>query len=88
MTLLGKILAALNVLAALAFATLLVMAYGKRQAWSFAVFRHDVQLLGLPIEKLPDVTLADRSVADYSRTFTSVYSAPVLLDQAVEEPDP
>jgi chromosome segregation ATPase len=49
MTLLGKILAILNVLAALAFATLLVLDYGKRQQWSTNVFLTDVQLDGLPL---------------------------------------
>jgi hypothetical protein len=51
MTLLGKILAVLNVVAAVAFATLLVLAYGKRQQWSTEVFVTDVRLQGLPSEK-------------------------------------
>src|SRR5262245_6408073 len=50
MTLFGKILAALNVLAAAAFAFLFLMAHGQRQTWSYAVFRHDLALQGLPLE--------------------------------------
>jgi len=51
MTLLGKILAILNVLAALAFGVLLLLDYGKRQQWSYAVFLYDVRLQGLPLEQ-------------------------------------
>ena len=51
MTLLGKILASLNVLAALAFAALLIVDYGTRHRWSYAVFLADVKLQGLPLEK-------------------------------------
>jgi hypothetical protein len=50
MTLLGRILAILNVVAAVIFFALLAMDYGQRQAWSFAIFRLDLQLQGFPLE--------------------------------------
>jgi hypothetical protein len=51
MTMLGRILAVLNVLAAAAFAFLFLMDHGKRQAWSYAVFRHDLAYQGLPLKE-------------------------------------
>ncbi|HXG09650.1 MAG TPA: hypothetical protein VNK04_07665 [Gemmataceae bacterium] len=50
MSLLGKILAVLNVLAAVGFFLLASMDYGKRQYWTHAVFRHDLALHGLPLD--------------------------------------
>lgn len=50
-TLLTLSLCFLNVLAALGFAFLLMMDYSKRQAWSYAVFQHDLALRGLPLEE-------------------------------------
>lgn len=49
MSLLGKILAILNVLAAAVFCYMAIMDYGKRQAWSYAVYRHQLALRGLPL---------------------------------------
>jgi hypothetical protein len=51
MSLFGKILAVLNIAAAGAFLYLAVMTYGLRQTWSYAVFRYDVALNGLPVDK-------------------------------------
>jgi hypothetical protein len=51
MSLFGKILAVLNVLAAGAFVYLATMDWGKRQAWSYAAFRHDLALDGLPLDE-------------------------------------
>jgi hypothetical protein len=51
MSLLGKILAVLNVLAVAGFFALALLDYGKRQAWSYAVFRQDLTLKGLPLDK-------------------------------------
>jgi uncharacterized coiled-coil protein SlyX len=51
MSLLGKILAVLNVLAAGAFLYLAALDWGKRQAWSHAVLRHELVLHGLPIDE-------------------------------------
>lgn len=49
-TILTMLLAVLNVLAAGAFAFLLLMDYSKRQAYSYAVFQHDYAVVGLPLE--------------------------------------
>src|SRR5262245_44888888 len=51
MSLFGKILAVLNVLAAIAFVVLAAMDYQRRQDWSFAVLRHDIALRGLPVNE-------------------------------------
>jgi hypothetical protein len=50
MSLLGKILAVVNVLAAIGFIYLAASDYGKRQHWSYAVFRHDLAINGLPLD--------------------------------------
>jgi len=51
MSLFGKVLAVLNVVAALAFMALLAMDYGKRKQWNYAVFRHDLAMEGLPVDE-------------------------------------
>jgi hypothetical protein len=50
MSLLGKILALANILAAIGFIYLAASDYGKRQQWSYAVYRHDLALNGLPLD--------------------------------------
>src|SRR5438876_6494005 len=50
MSTLGKVLAILNVFAALAFVCLAALAWGQRQAWTYAVFRHDLLIRGLPVD--------------------------------------
>lgn len=50
-TALTLILCVLNVLAALGFLYLLSMDFAKRQAWSLAVFQHDLALIGLPLDE-------------------------------------
>jgi hypothetical protein len=50
MTLLGKILALVNILAAVGFIYLAASDYGKRQQWSHAVSRHDRIIDGLPLD--------------------------------------
>jgi hypothetical protein len=50
MGLLGKILAILNVLAAIGFLVLAVMDYGKQRAWSTAIFQEDLLRDGLPVD--------------------------------------
>jgi hypothetical protein len=49
MSLIGKILAVVNILAALGFVYLAVSDYGKRKQWSYAAFRHDRAIQGLPL---------------------------------------
>jgi hypothetical protein len=50
MSLLGKVLAFLNVLAAIGFVCVAAMDYGKRQTWSHAVFMADLMIHGLPLD--------------------------------------
>ncbi len=50
MSLFGKILAVLNVLAAIGFVCVAALDYGKRQAWSHAVFMGDLLINGLPLD--------------------------------------
>ncbi len=49
MSLLGKILAVLNIFGMVGFVLLAMMVYAKRQSWAHAVFRQDVALNGLPL---------------------------------------
>jgi hypothetical protein len=71
MSLIGKIFAVLNILAAVAFVVVAGMDWGQRQRWAYAVYRHDLFVEGLPIDaqepgpdgtprvsKLTDATLA------------------------------
>lgn len=51
MTILGKLLAILNVLAAGVFVYLVAIDWASRQTWSYAVFRHDLVLEGLPLDE-------------------------------------
>ncbi|HLJ94216.1 MAG TPA: hypothetical protein VKU02_13595 [Gemmataceae bacterium] len=51
MSTLGKVLAILNVLAAIAFLCVAALDYGKRQAWMFAVLQEDFILRGLPVDE-------------------------------------
>ena len=50
MSLLGKILAGLNIVAAIALACLVALDWGQRQKWTYAVFRQDLTLNGLPVD--------------------------------------
>src|SRR2546423_1558806 len=50
MTLFGYFMALLNVIAAGAFLYLALMDYGVRQAWSYAVYRYDFALNGIPVD--------------------------------------
>jgi hypothetical protein len=49
MSLFGKILALLNIFGALALVYLAMMDYGKRQAWAYSYFRHELVYKGLPL---------------------------------------
>lgn len=50
MSILGKILAIVNIFAILGTLALLSMNYVKRQNWEYAVFRQDLMINGLPID--------------------------------------
>jgi hypothetical protein len=47
----GKILAVLNLLAAIGFLTVAIMDYGKQRAWSTLIFEEDVLRVGLPLDE-------------------------------------
>jgi hypothetical protein len=51
MSVLGKILAVFNILAAALFVYLAGLDYGKRQSWAYAVYRHELAITGLPLEE-------------------------------------
>ena len=50
MSLVGKIFAILNVLAAIGFVIIAGMDYSQRHRWAYTVYRHQLLLDGLPID--------------------------------------
>jgi hypothetical protein len=50
MSILGKVLAIFNVLAAIGFVCVAAMDYGKRQSWAHAVLMGDLLINGLPLD--------------------------------------
>jgi hypothetical protein len=50
MSLLGKIIAILNVVAATVFLVVAWLDWAQRERWAYAVFRHDLLVEGLPID--------------------------------------
>jgi hypothetical protein len=48
---LGKVLACLNILVTLLLGVLIALDYGKRQSWAYSVFRHDLAIQGMPLNK-------------------------------------
>lgn len=50
MSILGKLLAVVNVLAAVAFLYLGASDWAKRHAWTYSVYRHELALSGLPVD--------------------------------------
>lgn len=59
MSLFGKILAVLNVLAAIAFFSIGAMDYSHRTQWSYSHFRHQLALHGMPVDKNDDAWRLD-----------------------------
>src|SRR5690242_1997719 len=49
MSILGKILAILNIFAVFGALALMGMEYGKRRVWQYAAYREDLMLKGLPV---------------------------------------
>jgi hypothetical protein len=69
MSLLGKVLAILNVFAAIGFVVLVSLDWGQRQRWVYAVYRHDLTVRGFPIddkETDPDGTPRVDRLSDYT----------------------
>jgi hypothetical protein len=73
MSLFGKVLVGLNLLVAALFGFLVLQDWGRRQAWEYQVFRHEVALRGLPVEgndegwelvQSPTRDLTDATLAD------------------------
>lgn len=61
----GKVLAVLNVLAAIGFLALSAMDYNKRQGWAFAHYRAQLAVHGLPLDKDDDSwRLPGRSISE------------------------
>jgi hypothetical protein len=56
------ILIVVNILLAIAFVYFAAVDWGRRHAWSFAVFQHDVALQGLPIDSDEKDAEGDREV--------------------------
>ena len=51
MSMMGKILAVFNVLAALLFIFILSRDYSEQEKWAYADFRHELVIDGLPVDK-------------------------------------
>ncbi|MGE3805381.1 MAG: hypothetical protein AB7K24_11970 [Gemmataceae bacterium] len=87
MTILGKILAFLNVIAAATLVYFAALDLGKRQSWQYSVFRHELVLDGLPIDdQVIDPFLNDRTVdrmsdAMLQKMFATVGGQPVTTQQ-------
>jgi hypothetical protein len=84
MSLFGKILAVLNILAVMAFVYLVAVDWGQRQTWSYAVYRYDLALDGLPLDdeaRSADGTLQVKLLSDATMQdlFKSVGSVPSPL---------
>src|SRR4051794_25402232 len=51
MTILGKLLAIANVVAAVGFLYLVAADWALRHKWTYDVYRHDLMLTGLPLDE-------------------------------------
>jgi hypothetical protein len=82
MSLLGKILALLNIFGALGLVYVAMLDYGKRQSWSYSYFRHELVYKGLPLtpdeRDAENQPLVDRFGDDLPRDlFSAVGNNPV-----------
>lgn len=85
MSLLGKIIAALNVVAAIAFVLVAGLDWGQRQRWAYAVYRHDLLVEGLPIDDKeldPDQTPRVNKLA--ASTLKEIFAGNPVKTQAQE----
>src|SRR5262245_7402756 len=64
MSMLGKVLAILNVLAAIAFVALAATAWGKRPNLTYAVFRHELVITGLPVDETEADPIGNAAIVD------------------------
>jgi hypothetical protein len=73
MSILSKVLVILNILAAGAFIYLATADWGQRETWSYAVYRHDLALNGLPLDETELDTDGGRAVDRLSdQTFQAI----------------
>jgi hypothetical protein len=64
MSLLGKVLAILNALVAIAFVALVSMDWAKRHELSYAAFRRDLVITGLPVDETDVDSVGNEPVVD------------------------
>ena len=77
MSTLGKVLAVLNVLAAIGFLVVAGMDYNKRQSWAYSHFRHQLAVYGLPVDRDDDTwRLPGRTISNdlSKRTLDDLFS--------------
>jgi hypothetical protein len=83
MSVLGKVLAILNVIAAFVFMLIAAFDWGQRQSWAYAVYRADLALDGLPLDENElDLKGQKRINRLTDKTYTSVMGEP----DAAKEP--
>jgi hypothetical protein len=83
MSVLGKVLAILNVIAAFIFMLIAALDWGQRQSWAYAVYRADLALDGLPLDdKELDLKGQKRIDRLTDKTYASVMGEP----EATKEP--
>jgi hypothetical protein len=77
MSVLGKVLAILNVIAAFVFLLIAALDWGQRQSWVYATYRADLALDGLPLD-INDLDLKGQKRIDRltDKTYTSVMGQP------------
>lgn len=76
MSILGKVLAVLNLFAAVGFVYLAATDWGKRQSFSYATYRHDLAIDGLPLDEKETDTQGRRLVDDLTDgTLRPIFSA-------------
>jgi hypothetical protein len=75
MSMLGKILAILNAAAAIGFICLIAMDYGKRQAWAFAVYQHELAEGGLPLDENEMGADGEKKIDKLSKTALNAHFA-------------
>jgi hypothetical protein len=86
MSLLGKVLTILNALAAIVFLVLAGMDYRARNDWSYAVFRHQLAIHGLPLDDRDDSWRPGRPIVkDVSeKTLADLFSKSGDFDKNVK----
>jgi hypothetical protein len=89
MSLLGKILAFLNVLGVAGFVTMAVLDFYKQQEWKLAVFKHDLFIHGLPLDDKESNRYGDNSniaeqLSESSKTLKELFPSEPVVTQKQE----